>query len=246
MMRKSKVAVILMATLLLGGCAKPVQEKTSDNKPQTSTPKPEMENAPPMKEFVKKEFFTPIELSAAMLTQMEGVSYPNDADPNVLSLNDLRAINIRYYGFDDKTHEDGVLIVNRDVAEEVCDIFEELYEKKYPIQRINMIDDYDANDDKSMEANNTSAFCYRAIAGTDVLSNHSFGRAIDINPLQNPQVTSKGDVLPEEGRAYIDRSKKHKGMIMKGDDCYIAFTSRGWTWGGDWDSTKDYQHFEKN
>lgn len=108
-----------------------------------------------------------------------------------------------------------------------------------------MIDDYNADDDKSMKANNTSAFCYREIAGTDVLSNHSFGRAIDVNPLQNPQVTSKGKISPEEGRPYVDRSVNRKGMIQKGDDCYNAFVSRGWTWGGDWNSTKDYQHFEK-
>lgn len=247
-MKNSKVAAITLAALLLSGCsAKPetkVDVKPNERVASAENEVKEDEGKPP-ENLVKKEYFVPLELSSAVQATMSGNSYPSYANPDIISYDDLRAVNIKYYGFDDKVHEDGVLIVNKDIAEEVGDIFEELLEKKYPIQRITMIDDYNADDDKSMKANNTSAFCYREIAGTDVLSNHSFGRAIDVNPLQNPQVTSKGKISPEEGRPYVDRSVNRKGMIQKGDDCYNAFVSRGWTWGGDWNSTKDYQHFEK-
>lgn len=172
--------------------------------------------------------------------KMIGKSIPNK---DAVDINSLAYLKITYYGFDDKSHI-GEMIVNKDVSNEVLDIFKELYEKKYPIEKIRLIDEYDARDDLSMKDNNTSAFCYREIAGSTVLSNHSKGLAIDINPLINPMVKNNV-VSPKEGEKYVDREGKTKGMITKGDACYEAFTKRGWTWGGDWDTLKDYQHFEK-
>ena len=125
----------------------------------------------------------------------------------------------------------------------MVDIFKELYEEKYPIEKIRLIDEYDAIDEKSMEDNNTSAFCYRVIEGTNKLSNHAKGCAIDINPLQNPQVIN-GIAYPKKAEQYVDRTLSMKGMIKKGDSIYKAFIKRGWSWGGDW-KNPDYQHFEK-
>ncbi|MGL5754237.1 MAG: M15 family metallopeptidase [Paraclostridium sp.] len=187
-----------------------------------------------------KPIFTQSIIPDDIYNKMIGKSIPNK---NEVDISTLSYLKITHYGFDDKTHL-GEMIVNKDVAKEVLDIFKELYEKKYPIDKIKLIDEYDAQDDLSMKDNNTSAFCYREISGSKVLSNHSKGMAIDINPLINPMV-KKNIVSPEEGEKYIDREVNTKGMIIKGDACYEAFAKRGWTWGGDWDTLKDYQHFEK-
>jgi len=103
---------------------------------------------------------------------------------------------------------------------------------------------YGGDDMTSMQDDNTSAFNCRVIAGTNRLSRHAYGLAIDVNPLYNPYV--KGDVIqPPEGAAYLDRSRDVKGMIHAEDICRREFMVRGWDWGGDWESRKDYQHFEK-
>jgi hypothetical protein len=162
-----------------------------------------------------------------------------------VSMNELSYVKVAYWGFDDRGHM-GELIVNKAVAQDVADIFEELYENKFPIEKIRLIDEYDADDTKSMENNNTSAFNYREVEGKPgKLSKHSYGLAVDINPVQNPYIY-KNEISPEAGEAYINRETIKKGMITKADICYKAFTSRGWIWGGDWKYEKDYQHFQKN
>lgn len=231
MNNKVVLLTLLSTTFLITGCSK--------NEKVTQPPKPDKK----VEQVVHKDFFIAKEVPDNIQKQMVGHSYPTE--PKHITMDNLRLINLKYWGFDNKSHENGVIIVNEDVSQDVCDIFKELYDKKYPIQRINLIDDYNAQDELSMNNNNTSAFCYREIAGTNMLSNHSFGRAIDINPLQNPQVLNSGAVSPEKGRIYSNRDLDEKGMIKKGDDCYNAFISRGWSWGGDWNNNKDYQHFEK-
>lgn len=174
-------------------------------------------------------------------SRIRGVSWKQGS---AIDLEDLRYVKVAYWGFDDMPHM-GELIVNRSVAKDITEIFEELYKAKFPIDKIRLIDDYDAKDNESMADNNTSAFCYREVDGKPgQLSKHSYGIAIDINPVQNPYVY-KGKVSPLEGKKYVDRSKPSKGMVIKNDLCYKAFTSRGWTWGGDWKYEKDYQHFQK-
>ena len=111
------------------------------------------------------------------------------------------------------------------------------------IRRIWLVDAYGSSDDRSLAANNTSAFNCRFVAGTTRWSEHAYGRAIDLNPVQNPYVSSSGHVSPPSGAAYVDRSKRAKGMIHAGDAVVRAFVAIGWGWGGYWGSPKDYQHF---
>ncbi|THB63691.1 MAG: M15 family peptidase [Desulfovibrio sp.] len=159
-----------------------------------------------------------------------------------VDLEDLRYVTVSYLGFDNEVHV-GELVVHKDVAEEVLAIFSDLLAAEFPIERMRLIDHYQGDDGLSMADNNTSAFNCRKATGSDVFSRHSWGMAIDINPLLNPYM--KGDVvLPPEGLAYMDRDKTVPGLITAGDACWESFVSRGWQWGGDWNSLKDYQHFE--
>ena len=144
----------------------------------------------------------------------------------------------------------GELICHASIAQDLLDIFRELYLNEYKIERITLVDDYDADDEKSMAANNTSCFNYRPIAGSTKLSKHSQGLAIDVNPLYNPCLNTRtGKVQPSAGRTYANRrsgSKQTKvPLIDKSDLCYILFIQHGFRWGGNWNTTKDYQHFEK-
>ena len=161
-------------------------------------------------------------------------------------LDELRYISLSHYGFDGKIHM-GELIVNHAIVQKNISIFQELFEAKYPIEKIFLVDEYDADDICSMADNNSSCFNYRTIEGTNKLSNHSLGLAIDINPLYNPYVRTidgKLSVLPENGTPYVNRSDNCPYFIHKNDICYNAFIKHGFTWGGAWESTKDYQHFE--
>lgn len=187
------------------------------------------------------EIYTSSEIPNNILEKMIGKSIPVNAKIDIKQLSYLR---ITYWGFDEKVHI-GEMIVNRFLSQEVLDIFKEVYDKKYPIEKMKLIDEYQANDEKSMSDNNTSAFCYRVIANTDTLSKHSLGKAIDVNPLYNPYVV-RTSISPAKGKKYANRDIITKGMIIKGDALYNAFIKRGWSWGGNWTNVKDYQHFEKN
>lgn len=183
-------------------------------------------------------------IKADIKKRIVGKSYKKDC---TVPFEDLRYVRVLYYGFDEKTHI-GELIVNKGIASDIVDIFLELYEKKYPIEQMVLVDEYDADDNTSMAANNTSSFNYRPVPGSTHLSKHALGLAIDINPLYNPyiQYTKKGTViLPEEGSKYADRTLDCPYYINKKDLCYKAFTERGFTWGGFWKTEPDYQHFQK-
>ncbi len=175
--------------------------------------------------------------------RITGKSYPNEGQDSRLSYDTLRYLGILYYDFDGDLHK-GELIVHKDLANEVLEIFHELYMAKYPLASVRLVDDFDADDDASTSANNTSGFNYRFVAGTRSRSLHSYGMAIDINPLFNPYVKGK-NVDPDSAAAYADRSRDFPGKIDKKDLCYRLFTDRGWEWGGDWRTVKDYQHFSK-
>ena len=192
------------------------------------------------------EGFYYIELNDEIKARITGISYPADDEDAAITYGDLRYIRLRYYDFEGVAHGDGELIVNKRVAQEVVEIFYALYQAKYPFTSIRLVDDFGqpADDTLSMEANNTSAFCYRHVTGSRKLSRHSYGAAIDINPLYNPYID--GDrVAPENAAAYVDRTVGLPGMIDHDDLCYKLFIENGWAWGGDW-SEPDYQHFSKD
>lgn len=159
-------------------------------------------------------------------------------------LGDLRAIEMSYWGFDGEVHGPGRLVVHHDVADQVVTAFGALFEARFPIRRMEPALAFGGSDDASMDADNTSAFNCRPVTGSaEGFSVHSYGRALDINPVENPYV--RGDtVLPPDGAAYLDRTDVRPGMITDGDVVTDAFEDAGFSWGGDWTSLKDYQHFE--
>ena len=186
-----------------------------------------------------------VTLTDELKARITGMSYPAEGEPCRVSYDDLRYVRILYMDFDGLEQE-GELMVNRRVADDVIDIFYKLYQKQYPLASVRLVDDFGqpGDDGDSMRANNSSAFCYRQVTGTAHLSWHSFGAAIDINPLQNPYM-NKGRVSPEEAREYLDRKDKRPHMIDHSDYAYKVFIAHGWKWGGDWNGDKDYQHFYK-
>ena len=188
--------------------------------------------------------FTSEEIPDEVFARMAGKSYKEDC---TVLREDLCYLQISCVGADGSPYI-GEMVAAADLAEDLLDIFRQLYEAGYPIERMQLIDDYDASDQASMEANNTTCFNFRQIAGSTKLSNHSLGRAVDINPLYNPYVkkTANGTIYdPPVAEAYADRDKDFPYKIDHDDLCYQLFTAHGFTWGGDWNSVKDYQHFEK-
>ena len=155
---------------------------------------------------------------------------------------DLRVLHVPYWGFDDLAH-DGTLVVHRDVAAAVVSAFDELYAARFPIRRIVPIDAYGGDDARSTAADNTSAFNCRPATGSTSWSEHAYGRAIDLNPLENPYVTAGGEVLPTNATPFVDRRNVRPGMVEPGGPVIAAFARIGWKWGGDWSTPKDYQHF---
>jgi peptidoglycan L-alanyl-D-glutamate endopeptidase CwlK len=164
---------------------------------------------------------------------LEGVSIPPALK------NDLDIVNVYYYSFDNKLHS-GQIVIRKKLSKDIIDIFKEIQAAHFPINKAVPIVKYNWSDIASMEDNNTSAFNYRMVKSTRLISSHAKGTAIDINPLLNPQI-KHGRVLPP-GIVY-DPSKP--GTLTAGCVVVRAFIKRGWQWGGYWQTTKDYQHFEK-
>jgi hypothetical protein len=159
-------------------------------------------------------------------------------------IDDLRIIEMNHWGFDGEVHESGQLMVHRLVADDVVTAFGKLFAERFPIRRMQLIEAYGGSDDASMADDNTSAFNCRPITGTtDRFSIHSYGQAIDINTVENPYVRGT-TVLPPAGREYLDREDVRPGMITKNDAVEKAFRDAKFFWGGDFNSLKDYQHFE--
>jgi hypothetical protein len=155
----------------------------------------------------------------------------------------LRLVTVPYRGFDGNAHR-GVLVVNASVAAGVVSIFEQLYRERFPIRRMTPISAYGGSDDRSMAADNTSAFnCRYAVApGAKRWSVHAYGEAIDVNPVENPYL-ERGRVLPPAGRRFRDRTDVRPGMAVVGGTLVGAFADAGWQWGGRWTASPDWQHF---
>lgn len=175
--------------------------------------------------------------------KMQGKSYKENC---TVPREELRYLHILHVGFDNNTHE-GELIVNKRIAEDVLDIFKELYKAGYQIEKVRLIDEYNAQDELSMRDNNSSAFNFRYISYSTTLSKHAMGLAVDINTLYNPyikQVDGRLNIEPANAVQYVDRNRQFPHKIDHDDLCYKLFTKYGFEWGGDWEDSKDYQHFE--
>ena len=191
-----------------------------------------------------QEFFTIEPISNEIFSRIYKKSYKEDCTVPKEDLRYLRVLHVDGHG----NTRIGELIVNKSIAKDIKTIFQKLYQKSYPIEKMVLVDAYDADDNASMADNNTSSFNYRVVEGTTHLSKHSLGLAIDINPRYNPYIhTLNGKVVcsPENGGAYQDRSKDFPYKIDTSDYAYQLFISYGFSWGGSWNSSKDYQHFQK-
>lgn len=186
-----------------------------------------------------------IPLTDALKERITGMSYPEDPSTCRIGYDELRYVRILYVDFDGNTQE-GELTVNYQVADDTVHIFYELYSAGYQLCSVNLVDDYGepGDDNISMAADNTSAFNYRRVSGSKKLSWHSYGCAIDINPVENPYIHGK-KVSPPAGSEYTGRKNKRPHMIDHGDLAYKTFRKYGWKWGGDFSGDKDYQHFYK-
>ena len=172
--------------------------------------------------------------------RMRGISYPEGAD---IQITELRYLKLSYVDFDGE-EQVGEMICNQAIARDLLDIFRALYEARYPIRSIRLVDEFGGDDVASMEADNTSCFNYRMISGTRILSRHAKGLAVDVNPLENPCVRPSR-VSPPGGAPYADRARDFPHKIDTDDLCYRLFKEHGFSWGGAWRTVKDYQHFEK-
>lgn len=182
-------------------------------------------------------------ITEEILGRIKGKSYKENCR---IPLADLRYLRLLHIGFDGETHA-GDLICSRYIAEDVLAIFEELYRAGYPIEKVRLIDEYDADDERSMADNNSSSFNYRTISFTDIISKHGYGMAVDINTRYNPyvkMVDGNLSIEPANGAPYVDRSKDFPHKIDEQDLAYRLFREHGFAWGGSWEHAKDYQHFE--
>lgn len=189
--------------------------------------------------------FTAAPIPDAVFARMKGRSYPEGCSVRRSDLRYLRLLHKDLQGH----IRLGEMVCNKAIAADVLDIFRQLYLHGYPIESVRLIDDFGANDELSMRANNTSAFCYRVVKGSRRLSPHARGMAVDLNTLYNPcyRRSRSGRVIiqPATAARYVDRSAHFPCKITPSDLAYRLFKAHGFRWGGAWKSVKDWQHFEK-
>lgn len=195
-----------------------------------------------------KEGFYYEPLTESVKKRITGISYPESGC--TVPYEDLNYVGLKYIDFDGQ-EQTGELICNKAVARDMAEIFYELYRNEYQLERVRLIDEYNGDDTASMAENNTSCFNYRVVDGTTNLSKHAYGLAIDVNPYYNPYVVfgrnpdGSDYISPPGSEIYADRSRNFAYKIDETDLCYRLFTEHGFTWGGNWNSSKDYQHFQK-
>lgn len=190
-------------------------------------------------------FFTVQPIPDTIFALMQGKSYKAQCPVRRSELRYVRCLHRNLEG----QALVGELVVNRAIADDVAAIFRQLYDLRYPIERMRLVDYYDADDLRSMQANNTSAFNFRRVAHSRNLSKHALGMAVDINPLYNPHCkrlpSGRTVTEPPQGLPYSHRSRSFPYKIEEGDACHRLFVRHGFIWGGSWRKSKDYQHFER-
>ena len=196
----------------------------------------------PADTYVYQDYFFYHSLTDEMREYITGCSYPAEGAREI-SLDGLAYVSVLHMDFDGYVHR-GELICNKAIAKDLVEIFYELFQNRYPIQRMILIDEYGGNDEYSMEDNNTTCFNYRMTVDTGSLSQHALGRAVDLNPLYNPYMY-KGSVEPVGSEPYTDRTLNEPYLIKDDGIVVKLFKEHGFEWGGDWKTMKDYQHFQK-
>jgi hypothetical protein len=181
-------------------------------------------------------------LSPALRAQMTGVSWHRGCP---VPLAELRLLTLSYRGFDGRVHS-GRLIANADAAPALVAGFRRLFADGVPIRRMEPVDAYGGDDSRSIEADNTSAFNCRVVEGGTHWSQHAYGRAVDVNPIENPYVSASGRTEHRASRPYLDRTRRRPGMAYRGGPLVRAFATQGWGWGGSWSGARDFQHFSAN
>lgn len=247
MKRRLHIILILLALFIMAACHDNRHAKTEESS-NTQVPRttpieevtsPDISRADDTLCYKGYVFFSQ-PVPEAVKTRMQGKSLPEAAR---IGFDELRYLTLYHYDFDGRIQQ-GDMVCNKAIAHDLLCIFRTLFAEAYPINSIRLVDDFDASDEASMQANNSSCFNYRTIAGSWRLSQHAFGMAVDINPLQNPCV--KGSrIRPSTATDYVDRSKQFPHKIDDNDFCKKTFESYGFRWGGRWRSLKDYQHFER-
>ncbi len=238
--------LLLAAALLPTACSDNDEEKSrlTAAKPASYQPGDTVSDAT-LQAYGHGSFFYVTQIPDTIFTLMQGRSFKAECTVPRDSLRYLRCLH---------TDKDGHAIVgemvlNKNVAESVLEIFLQLYTAHYPIERMRLVDYWEADDEMSMRDNNSSSFNFRFISHTQTVSKHGLGLAIDINTLYNPYHKYLPDgteiIEPATGAPYLDRERDFAYKINKGDLCYRLFTAAGFSWGGDWQDRKDYQHFEK-
>lgn len=230
---------LLTAGLMAGcGSAPQVLEPAPVGAAVLSSAEPVVEPRGPFRRTARSAFRARVEgVTAERLGSSHRAGCP-------VAVSDLRLVTLSHWGFDGRSRS-GQLVVHAAVADAVVQVFRRLHEARFPVERMVTVEQYGADDDASMAANNTSAYNCRAVTGGSGWSEHAYGTALDVNPVQNPYVRGT-TVLPDAGRAYLDRSDVRPGMVVRGHAVVEAFAAVGWGWGGDYSSFRDYQHFSQS
>jgi hypothetical protein len=197
-----------------------------------------------IKSYGEANVFVSVHIDEGIYSRIFGKSYKEDCN---IPIEDLRYLKLLHYDINSDIRI-GEMVCSRLIASDLVQIFKALYDEQYPIEKMILIDAYNADDEASMQDNNTSAFNFRQIVGGGKLSKHAAGLAVDINPLYNPYIRISGGqmyVAPCNASPYVDRTLHFPYKIIKNDICYQLFMKYGFQWGGDWKTIKDYQHFEK-
>ena len=223
------------ATTTAPASSAPTTSTTTAEAPSTSSP--EVVAAPPVTDA--SAFKSSVDVIGEETARRMSASWrPGCPVP----LEDLRLLSVTHVGFDGQPRA-GELVVHAGVADDIMGVFRALFDARFPIEQVRLVDEFGADDDRSMAANNTSAFNCRQATGSSRWSEHAYGKAIDINPVQNPYVTRSGAVLPPSGSPFVDRNPASQGLITADGPVVAAFDAIRWGWGGRWSSGKDYQHF---
>lgn len=245
MKRAATMALVMLGTVSCAGPAPVASGGPSPATTPTGAPPATAPSATPTATSTAAPTATGPPEFTAKVTRVSRDRLPHSWRPGCpVHHRDLRLITMTYWGFDGAPHT-GELVVRETVTDDVVTVFEKLYEWRWPIRRMELVDVYRGDDFDSIEADNTSAFNCRRATGASSWSKHAYGEAIDINPRENPYVTAAGGTAHENAKKYTKRPMKGKGVINPGDRVVRAFQREGWEWGGYWSGTKDYQHFSK-